>query len=103
MPLVAHCIGSNGVKGWYSFLLIVEMVGEGMCNDQQALLVGSDLYVVVSVKAFSRIDCGGSTDHRLTALICRRWNPATTNIALNLHTTVNLKPYLPKRILDESK
>lgn len=57
----------------------------------------------VTSSAPCRLDCGGSTDHRLTALVCRRWHPATTNIALDLRTTVVLRPYVSGKILVESR
>jgi D-glycero-alpha-D-manno-heptose-7-phosphate kinase len=60
-----------------------------------------DKYRITS-SAPCRLDCGGSTDHRLTALLCRRWHPVTTNISLDLRTTVTLKPHLPGKILIES-
>ncbi len=46
----------------------------------------------------TRLDCGGSTDHRLTGLLCKAWKPATANIAINLRAHVSLKPYHPGRI-----
>lgn len=46
----------------------------------------------------TRLDCGGSTDHRLTGLLCKYWQPATANIAINLRAHVRLKPYKTGRI-----
>ncbi|NNF00107.1 MAG: hypothetical protein HKN25_13885, partial [Pyrinomonadaceae bacterium] len=41
----------------------------------------------------TRLDCGGSTDHRLTGLLCKSWKPATANIAIDLRAHVRLKPH----------
>ena len=41
----------------------------------------------------TRLHCGGSTDHRLTALLCRAWQPVTANIAIELRAHVRLRPY----------
>lgn len=46
----------------------------------------------------TRLDCGGSTDHRLTGLLCRSWQPATANIAIDLRAHVSLRPYSKGRI-----
>jgi D-glycero-alpha-D-manno-heptose-7-phosphate kinase len=46
----------------------------------------------------TRLDCGGSTDHRLTGLLCRSWQPVTANIAIDLRAHVCLKPYKTGRI-----
>jgi len=47
----------------------------------------------VDGSAPTRLDCGGSTDHRLTGLLCRSWQPATANIAIDLRARVSLRPY----------
>ncbi len=49
----------------------------------------------------TRLDCGGSTDHRLTALLCSIWRPATANIAIDLRVQVRLRPHRAGRILVE--
>jgi len=46
----------------------------------------------------TRLDCGGSTDHRLTGLLCKSWHPATANIAIDLRVQVSLRPYKTGRI-----
>ena len=46
----------------------------------------------------TRLPCGGSTDHRLTGLLCRSWQPVTTNIAIDLRAHVSLRPFTPGRI-----
>ncbi|MEO8042316.1 MAG: hypothetical protein ABI646_06895 [Acidobacteriota bacterium] len=46
----------------------------------------------------TRLPCGGSTDHRLTGLLCRSWQPVTANIAINLRAHVSLRPYKTGRI-----
>ena len=46
----------------------------------------------------TRLDCGGSTDHRLTGLLCKSWQPATTNIAIDLRAFVRLRPYASGKI-----
>jgi D-glycero-alpha-D-manno-heptose-7-phosphate kinase len=56
----------------------------------------------VTGSAPCRLDCGGSTDHRLTALLCRHWLPATTNICLELRTTIYLEPHTSGKILVKS-
>jgi D-glycero-alpha-D-manno-heptose-7-phosphate kinase len=55
----------------------------------------------VTSSAPCRVDCGSGSDQRLWALLCRRWHPATTNIALELRTTVQLKSHTPGKILVE--
>ena len=57
---------------------------------------------MITASAPCRVDCGGSTDHRLTGLLGRRWDPATTTIALDLRTTVSIRRHKPGRILVES-
>ncbi len=52
----------------------------------------------VSGSTPTRLDCGGSTDHRLTGLVCRSWRPATANIAIDLRARVTLSPFKPGRI-----
>ncbi len=47
----------------------------------------------------TRLDCGGSTDHRLTALICKNWQPATANITIDLRAHVSLRPHRPGLIV----
>ena len=47
----------------------------------------------------TRLDCGGSTDHRLIGLLCRSWQPATANIAIDLRAHVSLRPHTSGRIL----
>jgi D-glycero-alpha-D-manno-heptose-7-phosphate kinase len=49
-----------------------------------------------------RVDCGGSTEHRLTGLLGRQWEPSTTTIALDLRTTVEIRGYQAGKILVES-
>jgi len=49
------------------------------------------------------VDCGGSTDHRITGLLARHWQPATLTIALSARTTVVLTSYEAGKILVESK
>lgn len=46
----------------------------------------------------TRLDCGGSTDHRLTGLLCRSWHPVTANIAVDLRAHVRLSPYNPGQV-----
>ncbi|MBN1666007.1 MAG: hypothetical protein JW862_02930 [Anaerolineales bacterium] len=48
-----------------------------------------------------RLDCGGSTDHPITALLGKVYHPATTNLALELRTRVSLQPYHAGKILIE--
>lgn len=57
----------------------------------------ADLQVFGS--APTRLDCGGSTDHRLTALLCRHWRPMTVNIAVDLTANVRIGPYKTGKIL----
>jgi D-glycero-alpha-D-manno-heptose-7-phosphate kinase len=47
----------------------------------------------------TRLHCGGSTDHRLTGLLCRSWLPVTANIAIDLRAHVRLRPYSSGRII----
>lgn len=47
----------------------------------------------------TRLHCGGSTDHRLTGLLCRSWQPVTANIAIDLRAQVCLRPHSSGRIL----
>jgi D-glycero-alpha-D-manno-heptose-7-phosphate kinase len=49
-----------------------------------------------------RVDCGGSTDHRLTGLLCRPWHPATATIALDLRASVRLSAHTAGLIAVES-
>lgn len=46
----------------------------------------------------TRLDCGGSTDHRLIGLLCKSWQPVTANIAIDLRARVCLRPYRTGRI-----
>lgn len=52
----------------------------------------------VDSTAPARLHCGGSTDHRLTGLLCRLWRPVTTNIAIDLRARVRLSSYEPGRV-----
>ncbi len=56
----------------------------------------------VEASAPCRVDCGGSTDHRLTGLLCRAASPATATIALDLRTVVRLEPHDPGRLAVEA-
>lgn len=57
----------------------------------------------VRASAPVRIDCGGGTDQLLIGSLCRQWQPTTVNIALDVRTTVILKPYEPGKILIEAR
>ena len=52
----------------------------------------------VHSSAPTRLSCGGSTDHRLAGLVCKPWQPATANIAIDLRARVSLRPYVPGRV-----
>ena len=52
----------------------------------------------VESTAPTRLHCGGSTDHRLTGLLCRLWRPVTTNIAIDLRARVKLRPHKSGRV-----
>ena len=52
----SHCFGFSdfsrqSVQGGQSFLFVVRMVRKGLGDDQQAVLIGSHLHIVVLVKA----------------------------------------------------
>src|SRR5687768_10360528 len=49
-----------------------------------------------------RVDCGGSTDHRLTGLLCRPWDPATATIALERRAVVTMSAHDPGLISVDS-
>ena len=51
----------------------------------------------------TRLDCGGSTDHRLTGLLCKSWRPATANIAIDLRARVCLRPWTPGKVFVDIK
>jgi D-glycero-alpha-D-manno-heptose-7-phosphate kinase len=52
----------------------------------------------VRSSAPTRLPCGGSTDHRLTGLLCKSWQPVTANIAIDLRVNVILRPHRSGRI-----
>ncbi len=52
----------------------------------------------VRSSAPTRLPCGGSTDHRLTGLLCKSWRPVTANIAIDLRVNVILRPHRSGRI-----
>jgi len=52
----------------------------------------------VESTAPTRLHCGGSTDHRLTGLLCRLWRPVTTNITIDLLARVTLSPFKTGRV-----
>jgi D-glycero-alpha-D-manno-heptose-7-phosphate kinase len=80
-------------------------MGKGDSVDESKWVDLSDLlsdYIITS-SAPCRLDCGGSTDHRLTVLTCRHWSPATVNIGMDLRTMVRLEPYIAGKIAVVSK